>query len=121
MSFIGRLFSAPEQIVKVTDAIIKSGDALVFTDEERAEFNLKQQKFILDLHKSGDGSNLNRRLLSVMVAAVFLSMTVMACFLIVIDHKSAPVLIGFVSDVLLPSFGGVMLFYFGHGINRDRK
>ena len=121
MSFFSRLFSAPEQLSKVTGAIISTGDKLILTDEERADYNLKQQKFILELHKGGAGSNLNRRFLSVMVAAVFLSMTVLACLLIVIDHKSAPVLIGFVSDVLLPSFGGVMLFYFGHGINRDRK
>ena len=101
MSFFSRLFSAPEQIVKVTDAIIKSGDALVFTDEERAEFNLKQQKFILDLHKSGAGSNLARRLLAVMTAGVFLFLVLVNAFLIIIDHSKSADLFEFIGRVLL--------------------
>ena len=121
MSFFSRLFSAPEQIVKITDAVIKSGDALVFTDEERAEFNLRQQALILELHKTGSGSHLARRLLAVMVAAVFLAWFSIACFAIIFQKEYSADLVSFIFSSLFPAFGGVMLFYFGSSINRDRK
>ena len=83
MSILSRLFSAPDAVSKGMDAIINTGDALVFTDEEKAANNIKILELRIKAAEASHGSRLARRMLSIMFCGVFL-FGVVLCFLFVI-------------------------------------
>lgn len=83
MSFLKRLLSAPDVVSKGIDAVINTGDAIVYTEEEKAETNLKVFELKLKAAEATHGSRLARRLLALMFCGVFL-FGILLCFLFVI-------------------------------------
>lgn len=112
MSFIKRLFGSPGEVGKITDAVIKTGDALVFTEEEQSRANQKRLDWLLEFHEKSSGSNLARRLLAIMIVGVFLFLALLNAALIVGGVESAGDLYKFIVDALLPSVRVVVMFYF---------
>lgn len=101
MSWLKSLFSMP----KVIDAAIKSGDALVFTDEERKAWVIESAKVL-------GPQTLARRYLALMVAGLWVLFSVVLAALILLSLPQAAQF----SDLYLRVsvlFGGVMTFYFG--------
>ena len=72
MSFFKRLFSAPDAVSKGMDAVISTGDALFFTDEEKSQANLKVLELRLKAAEATHGSRLARRILAIMFVGVYL-------------------------------------------------
>lgn len=118
--FFGALFSAPGAISKVTDAVIKSGDALVFTEEERSRASQKQLEWILKYHQATSGSNLARRVIAIMVMGVFLTLILVTAGLIVFDVETYKALIDLVSDTLAIPVSLVVGFYYYIGVKREK-
>ena len=58
-------------MAKVVDGVSKGLDALVFTDEERAELNARVGNTIVDWMNTSKGQNLSRRWIAVMVTSVW--------------------------------------------------
>lgn len=121
MSFWKNLFSAPEVVSKATDAVINTGDALVFTEEERSEANMRQLEWVLEFHKASTGSNLARRWIAVMTTAIFLLLVVMTAILTVLGWGNTEALMGLISETLVVPMGLIMGFYFTSGIVRDYR
>jgi hypothetical protein len=114
------IFSAPEVLSKGTDAVIKAGDALVFTDEERSEANLMLLQWTLKYHEASKGSNLARRLLAIMVVGVFLFLILVVAGLYMIGADvMAAKLFALVSDTLDWPVATIIAFYFTSGIVRE--
>lgn len=84
MSFLGRLFSAPDAVAKGVDAVINTGDALIFTKEEQSQANHKLLELKIKAAEATHGSRLARRLLALMFCGVFLFWFSVACLLSVI-------------------------------------
>lgn len=101
MSWLKSLFSMP----KVIEAAINTGDALVFTDEERKQWILESAKVL-------GPQTLARRYLALTVAALWVLFSVILAALILL---SLPQSAQFADLYLRVSvlFGGVMTFYFG--------
>ncbi|MBV2138571.1 MAG: hypothetical protein KUF79_17325 [Candidatus Thiodiazotropha sp. (ex Ctena orbiculata)] len=120
MGLWGSLFAAPEILSKGTDAVIKAGDALVFTEEERSRANLKVLEWTLKYHEASKGSNLARRLLAIMVVGVFLFLILAVAFLYVVGADlMAAKLFGLVSNTLDWPVTTIIAFYFTSGMVKE--
>ena len=122
MSFWSRLFSAPEVVEKSVDAVINAGDKLIFTDEEKSDARAKYLDWLLRFHQASSGSNLARRLLSLMFVSVFLFVILVDMYLILLGQKeAADQLMKLLGDTLVWPVGTIVVFYYGSGIARDLK
>ena len=104
---IGKIFNP----AKLTDAVIDSGDALVFTDEEKA-------KMKLELLKHYEPFKLAQRLLSIIFAINFIAAFWVGVALFM--WSSDDTLKGFIDLVRAYDLGWIMLaivsFYFTGGV-----
>ena len=113
MGIFSKLFSSSDTVSKTVDAVISTGDALFFTDEEKSVANQKKLDWILKYHEASKGSNIARRLLAVMVTGVFLALVVMVALLYVAGwQEEADKVYALVKDTLVTPVGLVMAFYF---------
>ena len=137
MSFFGRLFAAPAAIEKTVDAVIKTGDALFYTEEEKAQAGMRRLEWILKYHEASKGSNVARRLVALMFTAVFLLLLLAVAGLIVVGALTTePVAAGeplppsiwftasrqlfqLISDTLVVPITVIIGFYFSSGMVRD--
>ncbi|MCX2780413.1 hypothetical protein [Microbulbifer thermotolerans] len=120
MSFWSRLWDTPEVISKGVDAAIKTGDALVFTEEERAEYNQRVRDWLLKWQQATSGQNLARRLIAIAVTTVWLVESIVGLVLTVVAafhpensalSKSAAACWAAAQQMSLPA-GVVLTFYF---------
>ncbi|WP_445362061.1 hypothetical protein ACJJIQ_00075 (plasmid) [Microbulbifer sp. ANSA003] len=76
MSFWSRLWGSEKALEKGADALIKTGDALFYTAEEKAQDsdqrNTQVREFLLQWIKSTSGQNIARRLIAIAFSAVYL-------------------------------------------------
>ncbi len=113
MSIWSKLFSSSDTVRKTIDAVISTGDALFFTDEEKSVANQKKLDWILKYHEASKGSNIARRLLAVMLTGVFLFLVIVVAGLYVIGWQTeAEKVYTLVKDTLVTPVGLVMAFYF---------
>jgi hypothetical protein len=66
------------------DAVINTGDALFFTDEEKSQANFKLMELRIKAAEATHGSRLARRLLALMIVGAFLFWFSVACLLVVV-------------------------------------
>ncbi len=72
MSFLSKLFGGgPDVIKSASDAIIKAGDALVFTDEEKSVADQKKLDWYLDYIKATNPQNVSRRAISIIITLLW--------------------------------------------------
>lgn len=71
MNLLKRLFAGPETVGKIVSAAVSSGDALVFTDEERKELYSK-------MWLAAVPSALSRRLIAVALVGTFCILILLA-------------------------------------------
>ncbi len=116
MNLLASLFGSNKQVAKVTSAVIKAGDAMFFTKEEKSQASMKRLEFVLKFHQATSGSNVARRLIAVMVVAVFLLLIVITAGLIAFDASSAGAMKVFIVDALGESVRVIIGFYFTAGI-----
>jgi len=122
MGLWSTIFSAPGTVNKVTDAIINTGDALVFTEEEQSVANLKKLDWLLKFHEASKGSNLARRLLAIMMVGVFLALVVLAALLILMGFEGQyAAILELIDKTLVVPVGMIIVWYFTNGIVRDFK
>ncbi|MCG7904407.1 MAG: hypothetical protein JAY60_18520 [Candidatus Thiodiazotropha weberae] len=120
MSFWGSVFGMPEVVEKGVDAVVRTGDALVFTDEERNKANLMVLEWTLKFHDASKGSNLARRLLALMVVGVFLFLILLVAALYAFGADiTAAKLFGLVNNSLSTPVSVIIAFYFTSGMIRD--
>lgn len=120
MSFFGSLFSSPDIVKKSVDAVIDTGDALFFTDEEKSKANQKKLDWLLKFHEASSGSQIARRYLAVMFGMTFLSLVLLTAGFTAFGMFSiADQLLKLLTDTLVWPVGTIIVFYFGSGYIRD--
>ena len=76
MSFFGKLFGSDKAASSLIENVSKGIDALVYTDEEKAGDAAKSRSearaMVIEWMKNTQGQNLARRLIALMVTAVWL-------------------------------------------------
>jgi hypothetical protein len=108
------LFGSPDAAVKTAGAIAKGIDAMVFTDEEKAEHKAKAMEWLGKYMESTQGQNLARRMIAMVVTiqwAVLLNIAVLLQ-LLEADTKSQYVF-KVMDECVNEAFMLVMIFYFG--------
>ena len=120
MSIWAGIFSAPEIVSKATDAIINTGDALVFTEEERSKANMKKLEWVLKFHEASKGSNIARRWIAIIITSLFAISIFTIIVMILIDATSRVIALqALLADVLVLPMSMIFGFYFGTSIIRD--
>ena len=117
MNLLKWFASGPEAATKVLDAGIKGLDALVFTDEEKAELQKRMGDQWIEIQKVMLGETsiqaVTRRVLAVLVVGSFTFLVIGAAF----AYPFAQTYAAFLLDLAQSQFGwmamGVMAFYFG--------
>lgn len=76
MSFWGKLFGTEKALNGIVDGVTKGLDALVYTDEERAEASAadrsEARKMVVQWMAATQGQNLARRLIALAITGVWL-------------------------------------------------
>ena len=89
MSIWGKIFGTDKAVESGLNMIYKAGDALVYTDEEKAidkARKIKQvQQFMIDWMETTKGQNIARRLLAIMITSVWLFLYLVGIVLSVIS------------------------------------
>lgn len=110
MSWLGGLFSSD----KIIDGGIKAVDALVFTDEERANLLMKYAESTLPM-------NMARRIIASIVAGVW-ALFVIACGVsLYVENAQTELLMDFTARAIMPPFTAIMSFYFLSQVAARRK
>ena len=104
--FLKPLFSMP----KLIDAAIKSGDALVFTAEER-------KAWVLEAAKVLGPQTIARRVITIIATALWALLTLIYVVLILLEHSQVSAFGELYTRVCL-IFGGIIAFYFGTSLKR---
>ena len=112
MDIFKSIFSAPETISKTVDAVIKSGDALVFTEEEQSVASQKKLDWLLKFHQASSGSNIARRWLAVMTVGTFLLLILATALMIGFDVGNHSELTAFIAESLVSPVMMIIGFYF---------
>jgi hypothetical protein len=97
---------------KIVDSIIKSGDALVFTDEERKDWIIESAKVL-------GPQTMARRYLAFGVTLIWGIATLIFGGLILYEHSQIGPFADMYTKVSM-LFGGVMAFYFGTALKRAK-
>lgn len=129
MSFWARLFGSPSVVDKTVDAVINTGDALVFTDEERSQAELMKLEWVLKYHEASKGSNLARRLIGVLFTFVFLILVIAtavffaagAAFELAAITAAGTAILELMGEVMVIPMSAIIGFYFTSGMVRDWK
>lgn len=123
MTMFKWLFGETSAAKKITDAAIATGDALVYTDEEKAEF----QKRVMDLHlemlkvtaTESTAQSITRRLICVPVVYLWLLLIVIGVIAELFGHQ--PTTIGQAIETMsLPALASIG-FYVGRHMIAARK
>ncbi len=113
MGIFSKLFSSSETVQKTVDAVINTGDALWFTDEEKSVASQKKLDWLLKYHEASKGSNIARRVISMMMIGTFITL-VLACGLMTIfDHNQAGDLLKLLEKTMSVPVGLIIIFYYG--------
>ncbi len=112
--------SAPKTLDKIVDTLVKGGDALILTDEERIQYNIKAAELHLKLtEKIGNESTptaLSRRYVAFTVLFPFAGLNILSAILAVFDMTIQSALVFKVAENFeMPSLA-VVAFYFGSHI-----
>ena len=108
MSILGKLFGSSDHISKGLDMVSSTGDALVFTKEEKAEWKLK-------LLQAYEPFKLAQRLLSLVVGIPFVFIHILACVLMACGVETASEVAKSNNETLGLPFSLIVGFYFGGG------
>ena len=65
------IFSSSKDTSKIVDAAIGGIDSLFYTDQEKAEANMKVLDFKLEWAKATSGSNIARRFIAMIVTSIW--------------------------------------------------
>jgi len=109
MSILGKLFGSSDHISKGLDMVSSTGDALVFTKEEKAEWKLK-------LLQAYEPFKLAQRLLSLVVGIPFVFIHILACVLMAFGVETASEVAKSNNETLGLPFSLILVFYFGGGV-----
>ena len=110
--FLKSLFVGPENTGKVLDSLIATGDALVYTSEEKAQAAQKYDEWYLKYQEATLPQNRARRLVAVIITGLFAYLTVMTSLVWLLSTDYAAFLLMLLQTVVAAPFVLITGFYF---------
>lgn len=113
-SYFNSLFSSDSVIEKATDAVVKTGDAIFYTEEEKAQAAAERRQWYLELMKALSPSQKSRRGIAwgITFMVSLLSLMAVTCQLAGNDD-GATYIMQLLAEVWSMPFVAVVGFYFG--------
>jgi len=125
MGMIKKFFSAPDTLGKAVDAVVKGGDALMLTDEERIQYNLKAMETHLAItEKIANESTptaLSRRYVAFTVLAPYVFLCLGSAFLYLFGYEVKADKWLEIARLFEWSSLAVVAFYFGTHLAKGLK
>lgn len=116
---IAGVFGGGDNADKIVDAVISTGDALFFTDEEKSQANMKAFELKIEFAKATTGSRLARRVLAFMFAGVFLFLILVGVVLHLVGSTTdAQFVFDTARDTLGTPVAVILGFYFATSMIR---
>jgi len=119
MGILSAVFGTAKNTDKIVDGAVKGIDKLVFTNEEKAEYQAKAADWFLRYLEASQPQNVSRRLIAVVVSAVWAFYSVLTAIVGLLElylgggtTVGAEFLAGTGIKLVLPSFGLIVSFYF---------
>ena len=110
------IFSSSKDTSKIVDAAIGGIDSLFYTDQEKAEANMKVLDFKLEWAKATSGSNIARRFIAMVVTGIWSLWVLCILGSIVLSgfYNTIPTLTLLLEDfhVVSLSFAAIISWYF---------
>ena len=120
-NFFGWLMGGAKSAEKMVDAVINTGDKLVYTDEERAEARAKTREWFLQYLKATQPQNVSRRLIAVIVTGLWALLVLAASIAHFIDPKAGQFLFDVLEQNVNTPFLVILSFYFAAHVMRASK
>ena len=125
--FFGRVFGSPENTGKTLDMIRDGLDSVILTQEEKIQYTQKGVEMYLEFIKlANSGPDIARRFIAILISIMW-ALAIFGCFFLAgagmwfeAAAASSIVLFDMTLKLVLPSWGAVMVFYFGKGILDNR-
>lgn len=125
MSFWKRLWSSPDVVAdtveKATDAVIRTGDAVWYTEEEKAQDRKYFLEWLVQFHAASSGSRLARRMIAISTSFVFLLQVIAVTIMLITGVGNPTSLVQFMIDVMVWPVSTIFVFYYGNTIVQSMK
>ena len=110
---LGWLFGNSASVEKAVDAVINTGDALFFTDEEKSVASQKILDWKIEYAKATQNQSVSRRIIAVGVTAMWCIVGLSTLAAKALGHVSYPeYAMQFMVDVVMQPFSIIVGFYF---------
>lgn len=114
MNILKLLFGSPDAAVKTAGTIAKGVDALIYTDEEKADMRARSMDWLTKYMEATQGQNLARRMIAMVVTLQWAALVNIAVLLQILDADTKSQYVFKVMDECVnEAFMLVMVFYFG--------
>lgn len=118
MSFISKIFTGGVDVNKAVDIVASAGDKLVFTQEERAETNMKATEglsnFIIATADENTSRSITRRYIAILIITVYLFISLVIIGIACFNYELAEKLVELTVKLSLgTAFITVIGFFFG--------
>lgn len=112
MSFWKSIFGSGDTVDKAVDAAVRAGDALVYTAEEKDDFKLKFNDWMLRYMEATQPQNIARRFIAMVIVGLWAFLILLACLVWKFWPDWSGFLFGVLSDIVNEPFMIIMGFYF---------
>lgn len=113
VSFLANLFSSKKNADSLVDAAIKTGDALVFTDEEKSEFAQRVSEWYLRYLEATQPQNRARRHIAYLLVGVYVLLLLLSAGLYVFDfEEKAKFILTLLREAVTDPVNLIIGFYF---------
>lgn len=113
IDLIRNIFAGPQSAGKMLDAVIKTGDKLFYTDEEKSEMSAKARDWYLKYLETTQPQNLARRLIAIIVSAVWGLFVLIGGLAWNFDPEYSDFMLVYLSETVNLPFSIIIGFYFG--------
>jgi len=110
-----------DSATKIIDAVVKTGDALVFTDEEKSVANQKTLDWVLQYMNATNAQNVARRMIALFVVGSWVFVLFLACVTGYFNRDEGSYalwLFAILRDIVSEPYNIIIAFYFLTGTIR---
>lgn len=120
LNLLKSIFAKPEEMGKTVDAVIATGDALFYTDEEKAQGAQLQLDWYIKYLDATQSQNVARRLIAVMVTCLFVLLVIISVVVWPFSSAYSTFVFDLLSTTVAVPFTVIMGFYFLKRIKTEK-
>lgn len=118
-NILASIFGSGKNTEKIVDGAVRGLDALVFTNEEKAEYRAKGAEWFLKYLEATQPQNLARRLIAIIIVSLWSLVVIAGCIAWPFNKTYAEFIFQVLVDVVMNPFMLVMGFYFAAHVVRS--